>query len=449
MFENILSTFSPWSLLSDLGIICALLLIGKLLRAKVKFIQKLFIPPCVLAGFLGLAFGPNGLGWLPLSSQLSTYAAILIALVFGSIPLSSPKYNKKDIKERIGPMWIYSQFGMIFQWGIAGLFGILVLKFIWPQINTAFGILLPTGFYGGYGTATAIGTAFDGLGWNEALSLGMTTATAGMVTSILGGLIILKRGIKRGHTNYVKDFKDLPQELRSGLLPPDKRESLGETTTSSMSIESLTYHISMLFIIAFGGYLISQGVKSFYPKLELPVFSCAFLVGLLLKTILDATKASKYTCQKTVSSLGGMFTDLLVAFGIAAIRIEIVVKYALPLIVLIVCGIFFIYWYTFYFGKRLFKEDWFEKSIFCWGFLAGNMSSGIALLRIADPKMQSKALDDYGMAYLTIAPIEILIVTFVPMLFINGFGLWFSIGCILISLLLLFVAKKLGWWYKK
>mgnify|MGYP003391833282 CR=1 FL=1 len=57
-------TFSPWVLLTDLGIISGLLLIGQLIRAKVKIIQQLFIPPSLLAGLLGLAFGPNGLDFL-------------------------------------------------------------------------------------------------------------------------------------------------------------------------------------------------------------------------------------------------------------------------------------------------------------------------------------------------------------------------------------------------
>ncbi|MBQ5593767.1 MAG: sodium:glutamate symporter, partial [Bacteroidales bacterium] len=81
-------TFSPWVLLTDLGIISGLLLIGQLIRAKVKIIQQLFIPPSLLAGLLGLAFGPNGLDFLPLSNQVGTYAAVLIALVFGVLPLS-------------------------------------------------------------------------------------------------------------------------------------------------------------------------------------------------------------------------------------------------------------------------------------------------------------------------------------------------------------------------
>ena len=57
--------------------------------------------------------------------------------------------------------------------------------------------MLPTGFYGGHGTAAAIGSAFEGLGWDEARSLGMTTATVGVICSIIGGLLMVKWAAKQ------------------------------------------------------------------------------------------------------------------------------------------------------------------------------------------------------------------------------------------------------------
>ena len=222
-----LANYTPWVLFTDLGIILGLLLIGKIIRVKVKLVQKLFIPPSLLAGLLGLIFGPNGLGWLPLSNFISVYPAVLIAVVFGALPLSSPKFKMKEVAGRVGPMWAYSQLGMLIQWSVMGLFGLWVLKWIWPNLHDAFGVMLPTGFYGGHGTAAAIGAAFDGLGWDEAASLGMTTATVGIILAIVGGLFIIKMAARKGHTSYIVDFAELPQELRSGLLPKEKREPSG------------------------------------------------------------------------------------------------------------------------------------------------------------------------------------------------------------------------------
>jgi ESS family glutamate:Na+ symporter len=76
------------------------------------------------------------------------------------------------------------------------------------------------------------------------------------------------------------------------------------------------------------------------------------------------------------------------------------------------------------------------------------MAMGIALIRIVDPKLESKAMDDYAMAYLPIAPVEILIITFVPVLFVNGLGLWLLLGLLLLSFLIVLFAKRMGWWIK-
>jgi ESS family glutamate:Na+ symporter len=441
--------FTPWVLLSDLGIISALLLVGKFIRVKVKLIQKMFIPPSLLAGVLGLAFGPNGLGWLPLSGSMGTYAAVLIALVFGALPLSSPKFTVKEVAGRVGPMWVFAQLGMLLQWALAGLFGLFVMKLIWPELNDAFGVMLSTGFYGGHGTAAAIGEAFNGLGWDEAASLGMTTATVGVICAIIGGLICIKWAAKNKQTAFISDFADLPQELRSGLVPQEKRDPMGSATTSSISIEPLTFHLALVLLVAFLGYSMSVGVKQWYPQLELPVFSCAFIVGLILKKIFDATSVTDYICPQTTQRIGSMATDLLVAFGVASIKLGVVVKYAVPLVVLIIAGALMVFAITFYFGKRLSKTYWFERTIFAWGWWTGTMAMGIALIRIVDPKLSSKAMDDYALAYLPIAPIEILLITFVPIMFMNGMGLWLSLGCLALSGLLILLAFKMGWWIKK
>ena len=142
MFD--LSEFTPWSFFVDMGLISFLMLIGKIARVKIRLIQKLFIPPSLIAGILGLALGPNGLGWLPFSNNLGTYSAVLIALVFGALPLSSPKASFKEVSRRVGPIWAYAQLGMLLQWGIVGLLGIYGLKLIWPSLNDAFGVMFST-----------------------------------------------------------------------------------------------------------------------------------------------------------------------------------------------------------------------------------------------------------------------------------------------------------------
>ena len=434
--------FTPWTLFVDIGIISLLLLIGKWMRVKISWIQRLFIPPSLLAGFIGLALGPFGFNILPLSNQTGTYAGILIAFIFGALPLTSQKTNGNT--SEIGRMWVYSQAGMLLQWAFGGLLGLLILNQIWP-LSAAFGITMPSGFCGGHGTAAAIGQAFGQLGFDEILTLAMTAATFGIVASVILGLIFVKWATKNKQTTYLADYSALPDELRTGLLPKDKRESMGESTCSSISIDSLSFNLAIICAIALGGYGISKLAAHFMPGFELPVFSCAFVVGIIMKKLLDKTRASESICPQTVSHISGSMTDYLVAFGIASIKISVVIEYIVPLAILLLSGLAVTFIYVTIMAKKLMKECWFEKAIFTWGWFTGTMAMGIALLRVVDPKMKSRCLDSYALAYLFVAPVEIALITFAPVAFTNGYGLLFSGICLVAGLSVIAVAYFKKW----
>ena len=426
-----MGVFTPWTMIIDLGIISALLLAGKYIRVKFPIVQRFLIPPSVLAGVFGLILGPEVLGWLPLSSNLGTYAGILIAFVFASIPFTSSTGTKEFSK--VKRMWGYSQAGMLLQWAFGGLLGILILGYFWP-LNDSFGISMPAGYCGGHGSAAALGTAFAGVGEEDFLTLAMTAATIGIIFSILLGLVFIRIGTRRGVSSCLTQAEELPEELRTGLVDKKNRRSIGEDVFSGISVSTLTFHLSLVSLIVFCGYLLSRSGARLASGLELPVFSCAYIFGIVFKKILDRTKVKEYVCPQTMSSLGGMFTDYLVAFGIASIKISVVTHYIVPLILLLVAGLIFTALYIFWAARRIFKEYWFEKAMFSWGWFTGTMAMGMALLRIADPKSESRCMDHYGIAYILIAPVEILLITFAPIIFTNGYGLLFSVECLILGL---------------
>ncbi|WP_042143686.1 sodium/glutamate symporter [Paucisalibacillus sp. EB02] len=438
--------FTPWTLLTDLGLISLLLLLSVYIRAKVKIVQRLFLPAGIIAGVIALAFGPNGIGILPFSNQLGTYPGILIAVVFGALPLTSPKVNWKEISRRVGSMWSYSQIAMLFMWGAGLLFALLILNPFWDGLHSGFGLLLAAGFVGGHGTAAAIGDAFAQNGWEEATSIAMTSATVGIISSILIGMVFIKRGATKGDTNFLPSFNQLPTELRTGLIPVKNRKEIEVDTVSSISIDPLIFHISLITGIALIGYYLSQLGASLLPNVAIPAFSLAFLVGLLAKKVMTVTKSDKYVSKEVVNRISGGATDLLVAFGIASISVSVVAQYIVPLVLLFIFGLVVAWTYFFILSKGFFKQHWFERGIFTWGWTTGTVAMGIALLRIVDPDMKSNTLDDYGLAYIPIAPVEILLITFAPILVVNSQS-WIFIAITLGCTLIIFIIAKLNGWF--
>lgn len=437
--------FSPWVLFTDVGLIGLLLLVGTIIRAKVKVAQQMFLPASIIAGILALAFGPNGLGWLPFSEQIENYPGILIAVIFGTLPLLSPRIDWKAIRTRVGSMWAYSQLAMILMWGGGLLFALLLLNPFWDSLHDGFGLMLAAGFVGGHGTAAAIGDTFAANGWAEAKSLAMTSATIGIISSILIGILFIKRGSSKGHTSFLSSFSDLPDELRTGLIQPDSRSKSETDTVSSISIDPYVFHLSIVMIIALGGYYLSQLGQSLLPNVSIPAFSLAFLVGLLVKKILNTTNTAKYVSTDVVNRIGGSATDILVAFGIGSISLSVVVDYAVPLALLFIFGLLYAFLFFSVLSKRFFEEYWFEKGIFTWGWTTGTTAMGMALLRIVDPQAKSKTLDDYGLAYIPIAPVEILLVTFAPMFVLASNGWLFVLIVAAISAVIFGMSYRFKW----
>lgn len=88
-------------------------------------------------------------------------------------------------------------------WGGGLLVSLLLINPFWEDLPIGFGLMLAAGFVGGHGTAAAIGETFMQHGWEEATTLAMTSATVGVVASIILGIFFIKIGSNRGHTSFL------------------------------------------------------------------------------------------------------------------------------------------------------------------------------------------------------------------------------------------------------
>lgn len=119
--------FSALSLLYDVAWMSALMLVAKVIRSKVRFIQKLYIPSALIAGFMGLFAGKQFLNIIPFSSEISNYAGILIAFVFGSMFIGNKtKVSFKQMFKSVGDSFLVNAAAEITQFGLFILIGIAV-----------------------------------------------------------------------------------------------------------------------------------------------------------------------------------------------------------------------------------------------------------------------------------------------------------------------------------
>lgn len=308
----------------------------------------------------------------------------------------------------------------------------LVLLVLGPLLGApdALGALLFAGWAGGFGSAAAMGQVFGDAGQPEIQLLTFTSATVGLLVGVVGGIIQAKVGAMRGHAQQFAGVRTVPQELRTGVLPQDReRPSIGTHTFSGASIESLGFQVGVIAAISAAAYGISEVLGVLWPAVAFPVFSIAFLVGLAARALFRAGRASRFVDPETLRSVSvsGTATDLLIVCGIASIVPTLVRGYLLELAILFLVGLAVCLVLGIVVAPRVMEGAWFEKQLFTWGWATGAVSTGIALLRIVDPKLKSRTLEDFAIAYIPVLPVEVAAVTFVPSLILAG-AAWASVG---------------------
>nr|WP_256472848.1 sodium:glutamate symporter [Corynebacterium lipophilum] len=403
--------------MTDIGWISILLIIGNVLRNRLKVLQALLLPAPITAGLLGLILGQEVLGVIHWSDQVGTYTTLLIAVVFASMAYSMNLGG--SVASGARNMWGYSTAMFMGQWGIFILLG---LYFFAPLFGTEpwFGMMLPVGFVGGFGTAAAVGSALEDIGIAEASSIGFTSATVGTLVAIVGGVIAANWGIRKGKATQLRGT--LPEDLRTGYIATEsERPSIGRATTNPSSIEPLALHAGFILITVLIAYMVNTWIKGMWSNVSIPLFAMAFVIGLIGRGLLVAFKRPNYLDRETISTVSGAATDFMIAFGIASIVPAALAGYWQALLIMFVLGTVFCAVWMLWAGPLFFGENWLERGIFGWGWATAAVATGIALLKMVDPKLESGTLNEYGVAYVGFAPFEIGMTILAPIAIIAGF----------------------------
>lgn len=433
--------YTPYTLLLDVGWISILLIVGNALRNRLKMLQTLLLPAPITAGFIGLILGPEVLGLINWSDKISDYTTLLIAVVFASMAYSMTLGG--SVASGARNMWGYSTAMFMGQWGLFALLGVYLFTAVFDT-DPWFGLMLPVGFVGGFGTAAAVGSSLEEIGLSEASSLGFTSATVGSIVAIIGGVIMANWGIRKGKATELKG--DLPEDLRTGYIDnPDERPSIGKATTNPSSIEPLALHGGFLIFTVLIAYLINEAIKNQWPSVSIPLFAMSFVVGLLGRLVLRLLGRGDFLDSGTITTISGAATDYMIAFGIASIVPAALAGYWQALLALFVLGVIFCVAWMLWAGPLFFGEYWLERGVFGWGWATAATATGIALLKMVDPKLKSGTLNEYGVAYVGFAPFEIGMTILAPIAVVAGVTAGFGWAAFAVSVGVIIAAFALKW----
>lgn len=404
-----------------------LLLLGKYLRVKVGFFQRIFLPSSVIAGLIGLIamqFLLNNNESEMVDSVRNVWSrspGFLINIVFATLFLGKRIPGLSKIWDIGGVQVVY---GQIVGWG-QYVIGIgLVLIFLVPlfDVNPMMGALIEIGFEGGHGTAAGLTETFDKLGWSEGKDLAMGSATIGVFFGVLIGMVLINIATRRGKTQVLQDPKTIPADVKEGIPSKEKRESAGILTTSVDSIEPLALHFSIVGVAIFIGFILKQALILFensalipmgnslgytHPEImaSFPLFPLAMLGGVFIQKLFDKYDKREILNAALMQRLQGIALDFLIVSALATISVQAIWANIIPFSVLMAAGIAWNVLCVFYLAPRLFWDSVFERSIADFGQSMGVTATGLVLLRVVDPKSETVALEAFGYKQLIHEPL--------------------------------------------
>ncbi|WP_288680232.1 sodium/glutamate symporter [uncultured Brachyspira sp.] len=417
-------------LLQALSLLSVLLLVGTFLRAKVKLFQSLYLPASVIGGFIGIIISPEILGrfsnysiseeWIKTYSLLP---GILSVPIFAAIPLGMFLNENKNIKSMY-PSKVLICFGLFqcasMSQSAIGYATNMFFSKINPQLNMyrTFGYELSAGFAGGHGLAAATGKLLEGFGipqWEIAQGVALTTATIGLIGGIVFGIIFINIAVRKNKTKIIKRINDNADKSMEVGYNKDitKQNSLGRETFLSSSIETITFHLAIIFTVCGIAYIVLNFVKkmNIAGLNVLPVWTYSMIIMFALNFIIKKLNLVWMVDAKVKAKIMGTLSDFAIVSAMTSLPIKAIINYIAPITVMCILGFIITYLLVFPLNSFFFKEDYsFERAIISWGTLTGVLITGMTLLKICDPEYKSPALSEFSLGFSLMSVTGLLIV---------------------------------------
>ncbi|MFD1067507.1 sodium/glutamate symporter [Oceanobacillus locisalsi] len=408
-------------------ILAALLVIGKLIRLKIPILQKLFLPTSLIGGFLALLLGPEVLGRLTTDGFLDAgfftedmvevwagLPELLINIVFACLFIGFilPKPKKMW---RIGGPQIALGYTMSWAQYVVGI--LLALTVLSPLfgLSPAAGALIEISFVGGHGTAAGLQSTFEELGFSEGYDLAISLATVGILSGVIIGMIMVNWAARKGKSQTLHHPDEISFEQQTGILNKEHRESSGTKTTSPLSIETFAFHLGLIGISIFIGYVLLEAfiwleAATYGSALDIylfeyvPLFPFAMIGGIIVQIFISRFDRHELVDRDTINTIQGVALDFLIISAMASLSLQVIGANIIPFILLAVVGIAINVFLFLYLGPKMIPSYWFERGIGDFGQSTGVAATGIMLMRIVDAENKSPALNAFGYKQILFEP---------------------------------------------
>ncbi len=197
----------------------------------------------------------------------------------------------------------------------------------------------------------------------------------------------------------------LNESVEKGYFQPEEqREPMGKVTTHTGSIETLAFHFAVIgicYIVAIGISKAIAFIPVFGPTFSNMMFFCGMLAAYLVKFIMKKLNCYFLINGSLQGKITGWTSDFLVVAAFMAVKLEVVGDWMIPIIIESVVITVITVVACVYFGTRIGGENDFERTLGLYGTATGTTPSGLALVRMVDPRLQTSTAVELGMMNIT------------------------------------------------
>ena len=416
-----------WASIVQIGLLLSFLMIGNILRRKIPLFRKCLIPSALLGGtalllvgiiakhFLGFALIDNRL------MQVITYHCLAIG--FAAMSLKSEKSAHRTNKVQVLEFGAL-QGGTYMMQAFAGI-GITIILYLITQykdsvVSYVCGVILPLAFGQGPGNALSWDINFTNTAAAQFAgngSFGLSLASIGFVVASVFGVIYINVQKSRGNL-FVRTGKAIDESAFSDNSGRDE-------IPDNESVDKFTIQVgfvALAYSIAFG-FMCLLGVLSDFTNSVAWGFNflwasiAAMLVKVIVKKLQKTDVMSReYINNYQMDRISGFAFDLMIVAGVAAIEINDIKNYILPIVILSIVGAIITFVYIRAVSRECFKGFEHEFFLMCFGTLTGTASNGMILMKEIDPGLNTPTSSLY---ILSNFPAMVMIA---PLLFMLAFS---------------------------
>ena len=388
-----------WLFMVQFGLLLLFLMMGNILRRTIPLFRKCLIPSALLGGALLLVVNilVKQFGFVLVDNRLMqviTYHCLAIG--FASMSLKTEKSTHKTNRAQVVEFGAL-QGGSYMLQAFVGL-GITLILFLLTRegnnvVSYVCGLILPLAYGQGPGNALSWDINFTNIPAAQFAgngSFGLSLASIGFVVASVFGVLYINVHKKKG-TLFVRNGSGFGERVY-------RNYSEGEEIPDNESVDKFTIQagfVALAYAISFGFMCLLGVLSDFTNSIAWGFnFLWASLAAMLIRFVVKQLRKHnlmhrEYINNYQMDRISGFSFDLMIVAGVAAIEINDIKNYILPIVMLSLVGSVITFIYIRLAAKECFKGFEHEFFLMSFGTMTGTASNGMILMKEIDPGLRT------------------------------------------------------------